>query len=194
MKILLTLSLLLNLVLMGWALTRPSVSELASEDFEEVSATEETFPKAVAEEMDEEPSIAVTPKKAPVNEVEVNEEPSSLELDAYEFGVSADKTEQERSEFLLRTLQISEEVIQKHEKLREQYNHALAKTFGQEYKEPSIAERRQLLDIEEKYLEELEKLYGKENWKKFEDFRQKYNSNGFKKQAAEKVPFIFMGL
>jgi hypothetical protein len=55
-------------------------------------------------------------------------------------------------------------------------------------------ERRKLLEAEERYHLQLEKLYGKEKLKKYESFREKYNQKGFKKQMHNGEAHIFMGL
>ena len=101
--------------------------------------------------------------------------------------------EQEKREFLEKDLRLPAEKITQHQKLREAFFKASMK-FDQEFpnQEPTLGQRRQLLDLEENYYKQLELLYGKNNWERFEKYRRSYNQQGLKKQREENQPFIFM--
>lgn len=188
MKIILGLSLLLNLILVGVLFKdSPEASPL-----EETGPEEKTFPEPVAEVMREKKKEEY-PKKVPTSPSEVmNDVP--LDLDTYELKLSAEKVEQDASEFITNELQLPEETYQKHQKLRQDFHDKMARVWGNPPREPDIQGKRLLLDIEEEYQSELQKLYGEKNWKKLQEFRHKYNQEGFKRQSEEKVPFIFMSL
>lgn len=193
MKIILGLSLFLNLVLVGFLLVRspdPAPNE-EEPSFVNNSEEEKTFPRPVAEVMRE--SRVNYPKKAPNSPAEVTND-FPMDLDTYELSLSADKVEQDAADFVTVQLQLPEETYQKHQKMRQDFHEKMSKVWGNPPREPDIQGKRLLLDIEEEYLNELQKLYGKKNWEKLQEFRQKYNQEGFKRQSEEKVPFIFMSL
>lgn len=191
MKIILGLSLLLNVILVSVLLGRSPevIPEEEDSSLSDSSLETKTFPRPVAEVMRE--NKETFPKKAPASPGEVVTD-FSMELDTYELSVSADKAEQDALEFVTVQLQLPEDIYQKHQKMRQNFYDKMAKSWGNPPKEPSIKQKRLLLDIEEEYVNELQKLYGKKNWEKLEEFRHKYNQEGFKRQSVEKVPFIFM--
>ncbi|HXH29704.1 MAG TPA: hypothetical protein VNJ01_02715 [Bacteriovoracaceae bacterium] len=101
--------------------------------------------------------------------------------------------EHEKQQYLEKELQVAPEKVKRHQRLKEDFFKASMK-FDQEFpnQEPTLKQRRQLLDMEEKYTSDLEQLYGKDNWERFEKYRRRYNQQGLKKQREENQPFIFM--
>lgn len=112
-----------------------------------------------------------------------------------EFQDAGDKMEEKRKEFLTEKLGMSEEKIIEHNRLRDEFYRESA-LFWQKnpMKELSFKERRQMIDLEENFYKKLEKLHGKENWQRYQKFRENYNEKGQKKQIEEGEPFIFMGI
>ncbi len=116
-------------------------------------------------------------------------------LNPEEIQQAGEKMESDRSDFLTQMLDLSEEKILQHKKFRHHFLKATS-VFWQSRPlgELSLMERRKLLEAEERYHLQLEKLYGKEKLKKYESFREKYNQKGFKKQMHNGEAHIFMGL
>lgn len=186
MKVVLGISILLNLVLAFYVVKEPQVIEkerLIVETHAE-PRTEVVHTKAAA--------------PAPVPETKEKKKkdaPEMVGLDNHEFQEAGEKMEADRSEFMTETLGMSEEKIAKHNKLREEFFKQTAKFWQKNpMRELSFKERRQLIEMEENFYSNLEKLHGKKNWEKYQKFREEYNAKGYKNQMESGQPFLFMGL
>ncbi len=116
-------------------------------------------------------------------------------LESHEFQTAGEQMESDRVEFLTEKLGMSEDKIAEHNKIRDEFFKESTKFWQKNpMRELSFKERRQMLDMEEKVHARLEKLHGKKNWERYQKYREEYNLKGFKKQAEENQPFIFMGL
>ena len=115
--------------------------------------------------------------------------------DPEEFQHAGEKMEEKRKEFLIEKLGMSEEKIAKHNRLRDEFYQQSAQFWQKNpMRELTFKERRELIDLEEGFYKKLEKLHGKENWQRYQKFRENYNDKGQKQQIEEGEPFIFMGI
>lgn len=106
-----------------------------------------------------------------------------------------EKAEADKTEFFTRELGSSEEKVREHNRLREEFYRQQSKLWDDfKTSHPSFEQRRDMIKLEEELYKKLEKLHGKEKWKKFQKFRDKYNNKGFKQQTEDGQPFIFMNL
>lgn len=186
MKVALGISILLNLVLAFFVMKEPKVIET-----ERLIIESHTQPR-----VEEVSTKAAAP--APMPEVKEKKKKDAVEmvgLDNHEFQEAGEKMETDRAEFMTETLGMSEEKIAKHNKLREEFFKQTAQFWQKNpMRELSFKERRQLIEMEENFYANLEKLHGKKNWEKYQKFREEYNSKGYKKQMEDGQPFLFMGL
>lgn len=121
--------------------------------------------------------------------------PDMLDADQVEVQDAGERMENERVEFLHNELQIPEATLREHQKLRNQFFQATGELWKNSGTgELSFEQKRELIDMEEKLHQDLEKLYGKKNWERYQKYRDDYNRRGFKKQSEDNHPFIFMGL
>lgn len=136
---------------------------------------------------------------SPVDEKEKKESqetlPEPMDIDQVEVQDAGERMENERAEFLHNELQIPEATLKEHQKLRNQYFQASGELWkASSTGELSFDQKRELIDMEEKLHQDLEKLYGKKNWERYQKYRENYNKRGLKKQSEDNHPFIFMGL
>jgi hypothetical protein len=188
MKILLSVSVVLNLVLGFFLFSRKP------EVVERERLIIETHAQPVKQES-EVSTKAAAPQPLNKEEKKKSDAPEFTGLDNHEFQEAGEKMESDRMEFMTETLGMSEDKIAKHNKLREEFFKNTA-AFWQKnpMRELSFKERRQMIEMEEKFYAQLEKLHGKKNWEKYQKFREDYNSRGYKKQMEDGQPFLFMGL
>ncbi len=112
-----------------------------------------------------------------------------------EFQEAAEKMEADREEFLSEELGVSEEKLQAHQRLREEFFREMGQLWQKApMRELSFAERRQMIDKEEAFHQRLEALHGKKNWQRYQKFREAFNQKGYRKQLEDNGPFIFMGI
>lgn len=141
--------------------------------------------------------ISPVPQKI-AKEKKENEEKSPPEytpFDSYEFQDAGERMETRRIDFMTRELGMTEEKIAEHNRLRNDFFKETGKFYDRNpMGELSFEERRELIDLEEMLHRRLEKLHGKENWKRYKKFREDYNTKGYKKQMETGEPFIFMTL
>lgn len=186
MKILLILSLLVNLVLSFILLTRrPEVIE---------RLIVESHPHKLNHEVQSATttvSALVTEKK----ERKTKELPELVALNQEEFQEAGEKVEDDRRVFMSEVLGMSDAKIAQHNKLRQEFFKNTSEFWQKNpTRELSFKERRELIEFEEDLHRKLEKLFGKKNWGKYQKFREEYNSKGLKRQMEEGEPFLFMGL
>lgn len=114
--------------------------------------------------------------------------------DAQDYNDVIEQMETSKREYLLNQLNVPEETLKKHDKLREEYFLTTGKIYQKapHSGEMTIAEKRELLRLEENYQKQVQKLYGKSNWEKLENYRHQYNESVMKKVREENAPAILM--
>lgn len=185
MKGILGVSLILNLVLGFFLLTR-------KEPKTEIVVEKETIvkPVLVKQEVSETPA---SPKR------EKKEEKKNLadfsHFEQSDFQDAGEKMETDRQEFFTEKLGMSEDKIAEHNRIRDEFFKQTSSFWQKDpTRELTFKERRQMIDMEESFHGRLEKLHGKKNWESYQKYRERYNAQGFKKQQEENQPFLFMGL
>lgn len=190
MRFFLLLSLILNIILVYYVIKKPE-----KEVIERLII--ETHPKNDGKNKQDDKSQSIPDSRLNKKEKKKNTPNlSDFEMMGHEeFQEAGEKMESDRLEFFTESLGVSEEKLAQHDRLRKEFFQQSSKYWQKNpMKELSFKERKELLELEEKYLTQLEKLYGKKNWEKYQNFRQKYNQEGYKKQLEEGRPFIYMGL
>lgn len=194
MKAVLVLSLIGNLVLAYLYFTKkPEVRErLIIETHKELPKPKD--PVSAMSVMPK-PEVKKSEKVRPKENEEEKEFPEFMPMDNYEIQESGQRMEEKRMEFMTQELGMTEEKIQEHNRIREEFHRESSKFWAKDpMRELSFEERREMIDLEEGLHKNLEKLHGKENWKKYQKFRDDYNSQGYKRQMKDGQPFIFMTL
>lgn len=199
MKAVLALSLIGNLVLMYLYFTKkPEVRERLIIETHSKAPAPGPDDKVSAMSVMPKPEVKKTEVKAKAKTKESEEEkdfPEFMPMDNYEIQESGQRMEEKRMEFMTQELGMSDEKIQEHNRIREEFHRESSKFWAKDpMRELSFEERREMIDLEENLHKKLEKLHGKENWKKYQKFRDEYNSQGYKKQMKDGQPFIFMTL
>jgi hypothetical protein len=97
---------------------------------------------------------------------------------------------------MVQELGMSEDKISEHNRIREEYFRKTSKFWENKnpMREPTFDERKKMIQLEEEFHRNLEKLHGKKNWEKYQKFREGHNQRGFQKQIDENQPFLFMGI
>lgn len=132
------------------------------------------------------------------NAKSANSGPKPFEPDPHiehDFAVAAEKVEQDKQEFLTQELKLDQSTLLIERKLKEEHLREIDEIFrrtGQ--REMTFNDRRKLIDLEERLHHDLRNLYGPKKWEKYQKFRERYNSRGFKDQNEADPPFIFMSL
>jgi hypothetical protein len=180
MKSLLIFSLITNVLLIYFLLTKETEKEVVER------IIVETHSRPVKTEV---PRLVEKPQEG---EMDSSSQKKFFSVDAQE---GQERVETERERFMVEELGIAEDKIQEHNRLREEYYQKTNRIWGSDpTKEPSFAERRLLIDLEEKLHRDLEKLHGKQNWKKYQEFRERYNSRGASMHPDDMTPLFYMGL
>lgn len=191
MKVLLGVSLLINIILGYFLLTKKPQVEIVERKIIETHAAPQNEVSRV-----ETRGHTVSPvedEKKPKRKVEAL--PDFAVHDQSFFQDAGEKMESDRMEFLQEKLGLSEDKIAEHNRIRDEYFKKTAEFWQKNpMREPTFEERRKMIEMEEDFYSQLEKLHGKKNWERYQKFRENYNQRGYKKQTEENVPFIFMGL
>jgi hypothetical protein len=188
MKALLGLSLLANFVLAYFLLIKKPEKEIVERVIVETHAQNQNNPQPI-----ETRGHTVSDIKQPKKSVEAL--PDFAVHDQTEFQDAGEKMENDREEFLQDKLGMTEDKIAEHNKIRDEYFKKTAEFWKKNpMRELNFEERRKMIEMEEDLYVKLEKLHGKKNWERYKKFRENYNERGYKKQAEENQPFIFMGL
>jgi hypothetical protein len=187
-KALLGLSLIANIVFAYFLLTKKPEKEIVERVIIETHAQNQNNPRPV-----ETRGHTVADVKQPKTSVEAL--PDFAVHDQTEFQDAGEKMEADRVEFLQDKLGMTEDKIAEHNKIRDQYFKKTAEFWKKNpMRELNFEERRKMIEMEEDLYAKLEKLHGRKNWERYKKFRENYNERGYKKQAEENQPFIFMGL
>lgn len=189
MKILLTLSVILNLILGYFLLVRKPEKEI----IERERLIIETHGNQGQVQVEKTEPMTPTPPKNPSESKKKNSPPEISSPDQYEFQDAGEKMESDRTDFFSQNLGMNDEKIAEHKKIRDEFFKQTALFWKKNpMKELSLNERRKMLDLEEEFLKKLEKLHGKANWEKYQKFREDYNGRGYKRQMEEGQSFMFM--
>ena len=188
MKIVLGVSLILNLVLGIWLLnqeSRPPIERVVVEKH----AEEKLPPVEELKTLEPLKSKKKTKKTTALGFEQFD--PSDFTPD--EFGEMALAPDAARKEFMTSDLNIPEEKLLKHEELRMEYFASTSKFTGQAPTgELSLKDRKEMLRLEEIYETKVRKLYGNENWERFEKYRQNYNADVIKRSRLDGTPPFLM--
>lgn len=169
MKILLTISLVLNVVLGVLYFQEKNKPPMERIILEQTSQTEEAKPAQIS-------------KKKKKSRKSKGGESVSSEIDPLEvfnegdLETVAEDMNEVRKDFHHK-LGLSENVLQKKEKLMQKFLEE-SQPIYQKGPMPfnlSFADRRKLIDLEEKLHQDMEKLYGKESWAKYKAMVDRYN-------------------
>jgi hypothetical protein len=192
MKALFGVSLIANIILTYFLVTKSPKKEIVERVIIETHA--ENRNPAPVERIDTR-KVVQPQVKAPDKKNEKDEAPELVVHDPVEFQDAGERMEAVRTEFLTHDLGLSEEKIQQHNKIRDEFFKKTA-IFWQKnpMRELNFDERRKMIKMEEELHSKLEQLHGKENWQRYQKFRENYNQKGYKKQMEDNQPFIFMGL
>ena len=194
MKILLALSILGNVILGHKVFSKKEVPPVRERLIIETHKNPQ--PKETHDVKSVNPVKPIEPqnKQAPEKN-EKKDPPEFMSMDPYDFQDSGERMEMRRTEFMTQELGMSEEKIAQHNDLRQEFYKETSRFYDKNpLAELSFEERRQIIDLEEMFHKRLEKLHGKENWKRYQKFRNDYNMKGHKKQMEDGQPFIFMTL
>jgi hypothetical protein len=191
MKGLLILSLAANLVLGGlyWKeASRPHIERTIVEAHDEPRIVEKKIFVRVPDRNHE-------ANKSPVTTASPSPETQApaplLEFDQKAFEQVVEKVGDDRELFLQDALELTPEDLQRIEKVKKDfYKDADKLILGAG--EPSIEQRRQLLDLEEGREREFSRIMGKEKWEKFKKHRDEYNRKNYQKQLEDNSLFIPM--
>lgn len=122
-----------------------------------------------------------------------SEGPQFTEFDQKAYEAGFEKVTTDREVYLQEKLELTPEDLQKIEKIKKEfYKDADKLIMGQ--MEPTIEQRRQLLDLEESREREFSRLMGKEKWEKFKKYREDYNRKNYQSPPDEQSVFIPMDI
>lgn len=187
MKYFLITSLIANVVL-GFLLFKRTPEKEVIERV--VIETHADRPKVEVKTIEEKSTKAVKEKKSEGSELMQGPGP-----DPQDIQDAAEAMEEERMTFFNEVLGVREEEIAEHNRLRHEFFKKTSEFWQKNPSlEPSFEERKKLIKMEEDFHAQLEKLYGKSRWEKYQKFRNDYNQKGYKRQLEDNQPFIFMGL
>lgn len=194
MKIILSLSLVINAVLVAVVFTlynnsrfEKVIVETHGDGNKKLHSDEVSTSFASARR-----EVTAITSEVPSNEALV---PRPVLVGEEEMAEGHQKMETERTEFMTHELGLSPEVVFEYQRLRNEYFQKTSELWkGDPFGEISFESRRNMLALEEKLHQDLAKLLGKKNWVRYQTFREAYNRKGFERQVEEDRPFLFMGL
>jgi hypothetical protein len=188
MKILLTLSFIVNLIL-GYSLFIRK-NQVNERERLIVESHPQKMNHVVRPLTTGAPALAIEKKDEKRKEIVELAAP-----DQREFQEAAEKVENDRMEFMTEVLGMSETKMAEQDQLREDFFKKSSQFWQKNpMRELSFQERRELIELEEAFHSKLLKLHGKKNWQKYQKFREDYNKKGLKRQIQDGQPFLFMGL
>src|SRR5690606_28594466 len=113
--------------------------------------------------------------------------------DAQDYDDLVEQMESQKRDYMLNQLNIPEETLEKHSRLRDEYFRTTSAIYQKNpLGEVSLADKKELLRLEENYLNKVIELYGKAKWEKLEEYRRQYNMSVMKKMREENAPAILM--
>lgn len=169
MKILLIISLVVNLILGVLYFQEKNNPPLERIILEQASQTEEVKPTQISQKKKK-------IKKAKSGESELSEIDPLEVFNEGDLETVAEDMNEVRKDFHHK-LGLSENVLQKKEKLMQKFLEESQPIYrkGPMPFNMSFADRRKLIDLEEKLHQDMEKLYGKEGWAKYKAMVDRYN-------------------
>ena len=187
MKVLLIISILLNVflgVLYFQETNKPPLERIVIEH----KKPEVIREQVVVREEVKQPRAPKVPKDGDKLEFD-----PMVVTDAQDYDDLVNQMETTKRDYFLNQLNLPEETLKKHDKMREQHMMETSKIYSKDpMGELSIEDKRELLRLEENYQNKVVKLYGKTNWEKIENYRRKYNMSVMKKVREENAPAILM--
>jgi len=182
MKILLSVSIILNLILgilLYQQMNRPPLERII---------VEHTPPKAVVKKISKK-IIGTGQGPSHQNQSVSNQEDSD---DLYDpesnrlFEEVGEKVVQDRFAFLTGKLNLTQGDLDQIEKIKDSYFKKLHQIIALESNgELGIDQRRQMLDLETERDREIETLMGKDKWEKFKKYKKSYNQKNFEEQSSD---------
>jgi hypothetical protein len=116
-----------------------------------------------------------------------------VEFDQKSYEQIVEKVSADRETYLQETLAVEPEVMEKIDKVKKKFFKEADKLIlGSGMQEPTIEQRRQLLNLEEAREKEFSRSMGEKKWQKFKSFRDEYNRKNYKRQMEEHTLFIPM--
>ena len=137
--------------------------------------------------------VRVPSKRVPTEpgKTQTQQAPEYFDVDQKAYELSAEKVSTDRERYLQETLDLAPEDLQKIEKVKKDFFKDADKLIlGMG--EPTIEQRRQLLDLEESREREFERIMGKTKWEQFKKHREEYNRKNYERQMDEQTLFIPM--
>jgi hypothetical protein len=180
MKWILFLSLLLNgvlIVLLIREKARPPLERIIIE-------TVQLRPKELPAETSKTPEKEILAPEAP------NKSPSPGPEVMRSMREKKDNT---RKDFLMGELGFSEEDLAQMARLKELHQLEIEKVMRSDKSQDgqfSLSSRKKLINLEQRYLENVRKFLGPSRWERYERFRAEFNQRG--SEESENVPFVFM--
>ncbi len=114
-----------------------------------------------------------------------------LEFDQKAFEIVVEKVGEDRERILQDQLELTPEDLQKIEQVKKSfYKEADKLILGSG--EPTIEQRRQLLDLEASREQEFSRIMGEKKWQQFKKQRDDYNRKNYEKQIEDNSLFIPM--
>lgn len=176
MKWVLGLSLLLNAVL-GYLLTQKEV--VVREEVVEKVVVKKAPPRVVEKEV----IVKVPGESAPTN-------PAPVDYDEVAVDDALSDVDKRREDFLVGKLGVSEKEMKAVEEIKLRYSDRYQKIAQNDPGPLSIAQRKELLRIEEERDQEYERLFGKARWSEWVKYRDGYNRTLFKRSLKEQSGVI----
>jgi hypothetical protein len=111
-----------------------------------------------------------------------------------EWILAEEKLETKRVRFFEEELQMSPIQVEQYRDLKGKFESQLRSVSEPDVAEESFETQRSRIDIEENYHEKVKKLFGRERWERYQQFRKQHNQRRFNLGNQENDPFIFMRL
>ncbi len=193
MKWILIISLFFNVLLgIGYyrESSKPPLERIVVETHQAPTTPEVTEKKVLVK--DAATSAAVS-KTAPS---EKSTEKPFVEFDDVAVEQIVEKVNNDREQFLQEELALAPENLKKIEKIKKKYyQEADVLMKNMRYgADPTIEQRRQLIELEEAREFEFAEALGPEKWQKFKAYREDYNRKNMKRQETDHGVFIPMEL
>lgn len=183
MKIILVISILGNLVLGYLFITKKPEKEIIERE-------------RLIIETHAAPAVETTVEKPKKKAKKIQSSPFMTDqVEMEDIALANDKVEEDKTEFFTRELGASDDKLARHNRLRDEFYHKQGlymKKFGSAG--PSFEQRKEMIELEEEFYQQLEKLHGKKNWDRYLKYRDQYNNKGYEQQMKDGKPFIFMNL
>ena len=180
MKSLLVMSFILNAIL-GFKLYVSSQKPPLERIVVEEKVIEKTVPVTMtAEELKTKLITAEKKSKIKTQDKDIQTGTSFDPSSESEWQDEIEKVEVARNRFFEKE-NIDPAVIEKASKIKSAFHKKHQELFKNAYPgDLSLEVRRKQLELEEQYQKDMQKVFGKEKWEKFEAFRSRYNQSLFK--------------